>query len=137
IRGGNRILDVEQCSRFAAHPLAILDSDPLGAIDEEAQHRVAAPGGILELDELVPQPPEQRLYEDDEPLSQGRRHRISPSPTPPQTKMGREAQKNKSPSGGFLVKHFRRARGLRRLALLSLPPTTGRPLGRGSKGRAF
>ena len=66
---------------------------PLGPIDEEAQHGAAAARRVLELHELVAQPPEEGLDEGDEPLSQGGRHGRHYS----ETALACFATKNKGP----------------------------------------
>src|SRR6185437_15848143 len=67
IRSGDRVLDIEQCRHFAA-------------VDEEPHDGATASGGMLELHELIPQPPEEGLNEGDEPLSQGCRHMVAINP---------------------------------------------------------
>ena len=44
--------------------------------DSDAQERVAAICRVFELDQLVSQPREERLYEGDQPPAQDRRHRL-------------------------------------------------------------
>src|SRR6185312_15444713 len=80
IRSGDRVLDIEQCRHFAAHPLAVREPHSFGAVDEEPHDGATASGGMLELHELIPQPPEEGLNEGDEPLSQGCRHMVAINP---------------------------------------------------------
>src|SRR6185312_16887242 len=75
--------------------------------------------------QLVSQPLEQGLNEDDEPLTQDR-HRATPSePNRRPNKNGPQgpSRKTKSPSGGF--------------GSQALGPFSPRPNGRGPRGRAF
>src|SRR5205807_873573 len=78
---GNRVGHIEHGRYLPAHPLAVLQAHALRSIDEQAHRGVRAPRGVLELDELVAQPPEQGLYEADEPLSQDRRRHHFPAVT--------------------------------------------------------
>src|SRR5215813_6923775 len=76
----DRVLDVKERRHLAAHPLAVLEADAALLVDEQAQLRVRAARGELELDQLVAEPREQRLEEPDQPVPQRRRHRVaSPS----------------------------------------------------------
>src|SRR5215472_3716415 len=51
----NRVLDVEDRRYLATHLRAVIERDALFPIDVQPQHRVRAPGAVLELDQLVPQ----------------------------------------------------------------------------------
>ena len=76
---------------------------PSGLVDEQPQHPVRASRGIFELHELVSQPLEQGLNEDDEPLTQDR-HRAHPRKAnrrPNKNGPQGPSRKTKSPSGGF------------------------------------
>src|SRR6185437_13286758 len=72
IRDGNRVLDIEQRRDFPAHPRAVLEPHSLGAIDEQSYHGTAASRTMLELHELIAQPPDEGLDEGDEAFSHGR-----------------------------------------------------------------
>jgi hypothetical protein len=105
------------------------------------------PGAVLEVDQLVAEPPEERLDEPGQPLAQSARH--SPSPGGPhrrlpKTKMGlkahtiagphlREPHNKKAPLGGF---PFMLSRG-RRAPDLPDCRDTSHPSPPGARGRAF
>src|SRR6185437_4846477 len=99
----DRILDIQQRRHLAAHPLAVAYPYALGLIDEQPQHSVRASRGIFELHELVSQPLEQGLNEDDEPLTQDRHraHPLKANRRPNKNGPQGPSRKTKSPSGGF------------------------------------
>src|SRR5580692_7696508 len=51
----DRILSIKQRRHLTADERAVLDTDPGGAVDEDAHHASAAAGRVLEVDELIAQ----------------------------------------------------------------------------------
>src|SRR5487761_178372 len=100
IRGGYRILDIQQGRHFPAHPLTIREPHSFGAIDEESHDGAGASRGVLELHELIAQPPDEGLDEGDEPLSQGGRHGRHKNKKGPEAQLF-SLEKQKAPRGAF------------------------------------
>src|SRR5207248_2564443 len=106
VGGRDRVLDVEERGHLAADALAVIEPDARLRVDVEPQERAAVARGVIELDELVPEPREQRLEQRPQALAQlhrDRLHRIRsrPSQCRKQKKGPKAHRKTKSPAGGF------------------------------------
>src|SRR5207248_6728348 len=102
----DRVLDVEERGHLAADALAVIEPDARLRVDVEPQERAAVARGVIELDELVPEPREQRLEQRPQALAQlhrDRLHRIRsrPSQCRKQKKGPKAHRKTKSAAGGF------------------------------------
>src|SRR5438874_783592 len=106
VGGRDRVLDVEERGHLAADALAVIEPDARLRVDVEPQERAAVARGVIELDELVPEPREQRLEQRPQALAQtcrDRLHRLRsrPSQCRKQKKGPKAHRKTKSPAGGF------------------------------------
>src|SRR6266446_3316972 len=106
VGGRDRVLDVEDRGHLAADTLAVIEPDARLRVDVEPQERAAVARSVIELDELVPEPREQRLEQRPQALAQVHRDRLHrlrsrPSQCRKQKKGPKAHRKTKSPAGGF------------------------------------